>query len=62
VITEKVILISLSTSKSSKDVIYSFVFDETYRLAKRGFEIHVARGFFADEDGDFWYVLLWVRA
>jgi len=45
----RIILVSSSIGKSPEDVIYSFVFDEAYRLARRGLEIHVARGSFTDE-------------
>jgi len=48
----RVILVASRVGKSPEDVAYSFVFDEAYRLAKRGLEIHVARGYFTDESGE----------
>jgi glycosyltransferase involved in cell wall biosynthesis len=38
-----VVLISGSVGKTPEDITYSFVFDEAYRLAKRGVEVHVVR-------------------
>jgi len=48
----KILLIASAIGKSPEVVSYSFVFEEAYRLAKRGFEIHVVRRSFTDEDGE----------
>jgi glycosyltransferase involved in cell wall biosynthesis len=39
----KVLIISAAVGKSPSEIVYSFVFDEIVRLAKRGIEVHVAR-------------------
>jgi glycosyltransferase involved in cell wall biosynthesis len=36
-------VISESVGKTPEDITYSFVFDEVYRLAQRGIEVHVVR-------------------
>jgi len=36
-------IIASSISKNPNEVAQSFIFDEAYRLAKRGFEIHIVR-------------------
>jgi hypothetical protein len=38
-----VVLISGSVGKTPEDVAYSFIFDEAYRLAQRGVEVHIIR-------------------
>jgi glycosyltransferase involved in cell wall biosynthesis len=38
-----VAIISGSVGKTPKDITYSFVFDEAYRLAQKGVEVHVIR-------------------
>ena len=38
-----VAVISGSVGKTPDDIAYSFVFDETYRLAKRGISVHIVR-------------------
>jgi glycosyltransferase involved in cell wall biosynthesis len=38
-----VALISSSVGKTPKDITYSFVFDEAYRLVQRGVKVHVVR-------------------
>jgi len=49
----RVLLVSSNVGKSPEDVMYSFVFDEAYRLARRDLEIHVVRASFTDEDGEY---------
>ncbi|MEM4489448.1 MAG: glycosyltransferase, partial [Desulfurococcaceae archaeon] len=39
----KLLVIAGNVSKTPDGVTYSFVFDEIYRLAKRGFEVHAVR-------------------
>ncbi|MEM2570008.1 MAG: glycosyltransferase [Candidatus Bathyarchaeia archaeon] len=38
-----VVIVSSSVGKSPRDIIYSFVFDEIFRLAQRGLKVHVVR-------------------
>ena len=38
-----VVIISGSVGKTPKDITYSFVFDEAYRLAMRGIDVHIVR-------------------
>lgn len=40
-----VILISKRVGKKPQDISYTFVFDEAYRLVKRGLDVHVVRSF-----------------
>jgi len=51
----RILLISSHVGKSPNDVIYSFVFDEAFRLARRGLEVHIVRGEFASENGEVSY-------
>jgi len=48
----RVLLVTSNIGKSPEHVTYSFVFDEAYRLARRGLEIHIVRASFTDEDGE----------
>jgi len=41
----KVVIISAPVTKSPKGITCSFVFDEAYRLAKRGLDVHIVRSF-----------------
>jgi len=49
----KVLIIASNINKSPEDVSYSFVFDEAYRLAKRGLEIRIIRSSFTNDDSEF---------
>jgi len=39
----KVLIVSSNVGRSSSEIMYSFVFDEIFRLAKRGIEVHAGR-------------------
>jgi len=51
VVPEKlsVAILSAAVGKSPQEIAYSFVFDEAYRLAQRGLNIHVIRGKFEND-------------
>jgi len=51
----KVLLIASSIGKTSEEVRSSFIFDEAFRLAGRGLEVHIVRGGFTSEDGEVSY-------
>ncbi|MEM1548197.1 MAG: hypothetical protein QXM02_04150, partial [Thermoproteota archaeon] len=40
---KKVLVISSSVGKTPNEIAYYFIFDEVYRLVKRGLEIHIVR-------------------
>lgn len=51
----KVLLIASGIGKTSEEVRSSFIFDEAFRLARRGLEVHIVRGRFTREDGEVSY-------
>ncbi|MCR8501814.1 MAG: hypothetical protein NDP19_05820, partial [Crenarchaeota archaeon] len=39
-----VAIVAAAVGKTPQEIAYSFVFDEAYRLAQRGLDIHIIRG------------------
>jgi len=51
----KILLVASGIGKTSEEVQSSFIFDEAFRLARRGLEVHIVREGFTSEDGEVSY-------
>jgi len=51
----RILLVSSRVGKRPDCFIYSFVFDEAFRLARRGLEVHIVRGEFTSENEEVSY-------